>query len=194
VTASYYKTQADLLLGLAKAGEKIAGGEQPLIAIGIDQAATDQARTQEAAISQAFWDQNPAYQAVYPVVQQKGITSGNITGQTADGRVIISAKGMAAGGLLRGPGTGTSDSMLARVSNGEYVVNAASARQFLPLLQSINRMRLPRFATGGPVSTSPTASYRFDLNGRSISGSGAAAEVTAFATELRREVMRRGRR
>jgi hypothetical protein len=137
-----------------------------------------------------------AQAAVPPIIVPIAVGPTGAIGSYADLQAEFARQqeGFAAGGLLRGPGTGTSDSMLARVSNGEYVVNAASTRQFLPLLQSINRMRLPRFATGGPVSANPTASYRFDLNGRSISGTGAAAEVTAFASELRREVLRRGRR
>jgi tape measure domain-containing protein len=48
------------------------------------------------------------------------------------------------GGLLRGPGTGTSDSILARVSNGEYVVRAAAVRKLgLANLHAINQGRLP---------------------------------------------------
>lgn len=42
------------------------------------------------------------------------------------------------GGLINGRGTGTSDSIPARLSNGEYVINARAAAQHLPLLQAIN--------------------------------------------------------
>lgn len=79
----------------------------------------------------------------------------------------------AAGGQIHGPGTGTSDSIPAWVSNGEYIVNAAATRVFLPLLDAINGMRnpfaglrgiglaapiggpMPRFAEGGRVSVAP---------------------------------------
>ena len=63
--------------------------------------------------------------------------------------------GNAAGGLIRGPGTGTSDSILARLSNGEFVVNALATRAYLPLLRAINSFQQPRilhpkgFAMGG---------------------------------------------
>jgi hypothetical protein len=61
-----------------------------------------------------------------------------------------------AGGLLRGPGSGTSDSILARVSNGEYVVRAAAVRRLgHGVLDSINRGVLPAFATGGLVGALP---------------------------------------
>jgi hypothetical protein len=48
---------------------------------------------------------------------------------------------MATGGLIRGPGTGTSDSIMARLSNGEYVVNAKATSMFRPLLDAINYNR-----------------------------------------------------
>ena len=49
------------------------------------------------------------------------------------------AKGFATGGHVRGPGTGTSDSILARLSNGEFVVNANAAAQNRPVLEALNR-------------------------------------------------------
>jgi hypothetical protein len=58
----------------------------------------------------------------------------------------------AAGGLMRGPGTATSDSILALLSRGEYVLRAEAVRRYgVPLLESMNRLRfdLPRFAEGG---------------------------------------------
>lgn len=68
--------------------------------------------------------------------------------------------GKAAGGLITGPGTETSDSILARLSRGEYVVRAAAVRQpgVLPQLEAINRglqtpplRPLRGFAEGGFV-------------------------------------------
>ena len=54
----------------------------------------------------------------------------------------------AAGGRVSGKGTGTSDSNLALVSDGEFIVNANSTAKNLPLLQAINK-----YATGGLVGT-----------------------------------------
>jgi tape measure domain-containing protein len=56
------------------------------------------------------------------------------------------------GGPVTGPGTGTSDSILARISNGEYVINAKSTKRYLPLIKAINNGSLKNFATGGMVS------------------------------------------
>jgi uncharacterized protein YunC (DUF1805 family)/predicted amino acid-binding ACT domain protein len=57
--------------------------------------------------------------------------------------------GFAAGGLLQGPGSGTSDSMLIRASTGEFVVNAAATKAHLSLLHAINNSK--GYANGGIV-------------------------------------------
>lgn len=68
----------------------------------------------------------------------------------AEGSVDPSLPAAATGGILRGPGTGTSDSILARLSNGEGIINARAVQHYGPdLVHRLNRMQLPRFATGG---------------------------------------------
>lgn len=63
-----------------------------------------------------------------------------------------STPGYATGGSVRGPGTGTSDSIMARLSNGEYVLRAAAVKQYgTRLLDDMNGLRIPKFATGGLV-------------------------------------------
>jgi hypothetical protein len=63
--------------------------------------------------------------------------------------------GFAGGGRIRGPGSGTSDSILARLSNGEFVIKAAAVDHYgAGLLNRINAMQLPRFASGGMVGGS----------------------------------------
>lgn len=57
---------------------------------------------------------------------------------------------LAAGGQVHGPGTSTSDSIPAMLSNGEFVVNAKSAKQFAPLLQAINAGGVKLAAGGFP--------------------------------------------
>jgi len=78
-----------------------------------------------------------------------------------DPRYVYSATGgmgphVATGGSIWGPGTGTSDSIHAMLSNGEFVVRAAVAskfRSFLSYLNATGQMpNLPRFATGGSVA------------------------------------------
>jgi hypothetical protein len=70
--------------------------------------------------------------------------------------------GGAEGGLITGPGTGTSDSIPARLSSGEFVVRAAAVQAIgLDTLAIINRGlyvpgirggSIPRFAEGGLVT------------------------------------------
>jgi hypothetical protein len=53
------------------------------------------------------------------------------------------------GGYISGPGTSTSDSIPARLSNGEYVVKASAVNQYgVGMMNSINEQR---FADGGQV-------------------------------------------
>jgi hypothetical protein len=76
--------------------------------------------------------------------------------------------GFARGGFVRGPGSGTSDSILARLSAGEFVVNSARVRQVgLGFLQRLNG-----FADGGFVGLAP---LRFAAGGLVPSAGGGRA-------------------
>jgi hypothetical protein len=67
-----------------------------------------------------------------------------------NGPKVGKPKGLAKGGVLQGPGSGTSDSIPAMLSNGESVINAASTSMFRPLLSTINEIGGGRrFASGG---------------------------------------------
>lgn len=57
----------------------------------------------------------------------------------------------ATGGHVSGPGTGTSDSIPALLSNGEFIVSAKAAGRHRAVLEAINSGRVARFATGGLV-------------------------------------------
>lgn len=58
----------------------------------------------------------------------------------------------AGGGYVSGPGTGTSDSISARLSNGESVNTALSTQMFGPILSSMNMMAGGNAITGGGQS------------------------------------------
>lgn len=68
----------------------------------------------------------------------------------------------AAGGAIRGPGTGTSDSIPIMASNGEFMQRAAAVQHYgVGFMDDINNMRLPKFADGGlvhPLANAPTPS------------------------------------
>lgn len=65
---------------------------------------------------------------------------------------IKSAK-FATGGYVSGPGTGTSDSIPAQLSNGESVIAARPTEMFAPLLSSLNMM-----GGGVPINVTATSS------------------------------------
>jgi lambda family phage tail tape measure protein len=71
----------------------------------------------------------------------------------------------ATGGLITGPGTGTSDSILARLSNGEGVLTAAAMKRLgANALNALNNgasiTGLAKFATGGVVGASSAVDPR----------------------------------
>lgn len=69
------------------------------------------------------------------------------------------ASGYAEGGMIHGAGTGTSDSILARLSNGEFVMRAAAVQKYgQRMMERINdgtfgniRVNVPAFSGGGLV-------------------------------------------
>ena len=86
-----------------------------------------------------------AYSAGATVADQMGIAS-------AGASVLKKAKG----GAIIGPGTSTSDSIPALLSNGEYVINADAAAQIgRTTLDALNSGAYPAFASGGSVGGVP---------------------------------------
>lgn len=103
----------------------------------------------------------------------------------------------AEGGLIRGAGTGTSDSILSYLSNGEYVIKASSVQKFgSNFFSALNNgfvpadANTPRFATGGLVGASRASSsednsaYVFNIAGQSIKMRGARDQANALASAL----------
>lgn len=68
----------------------------------------------------------------------------------------------ATGGHIRGAGSGTSDSILSWLSNGEFVVKTAAVRRYgLGFMHALNSMRLPKsgFSLGGMAGVSSRPSF-----------------------------------
>ena len=77
---------------------------------------------------------------------------------------------MAMGGYISGAGNGTSDSIPAMLSNGEYVINAKSVQAAgIPMLDRINKM-----AMGGPVYDVPA----YSMGGRVKYNAGGLANTS----------------
>ena len=65
--------------------------------------------------------------------------------------------GFAPGGNVHGPGSGTSDSIPAMLSAGEFVINAAAARQIgLPMLNALNNGQMPE-SMGDDAAVQPSS-------------------------------------
>jgi hypothetical protein len=61
--------------------------------------------------------------------------------------------GFASGGHVQGAGTGTSDSIPAMVSHGEYIHTAKATEHYgVGFMNAINNLKLPKFSVGGLVS------------------------------------------
>jgi len=90
--------------------------------------------------------------------------AGSVIGDVVSGAASF-VKGLffADGGKVRGPGTGTSDSIPAFVSNGEFIINAQQTKKWLPMLHAINDNQVPGFAQGGVVGADGLP--RFSLGG-----------------------------
>jgi TP901 family phage tail tape measure protein len=75
------------------------------------------------------------------------VNPGSPSPATSSSRVSV-----ASGGYISGPGTKTSDSIPAMLSDGEYVIKAASVNKFgKNFLDAINAGRLPGFTLGGMI-------------------------------------------
>jgi hypothetical protein len=99
------------------------------------------------------------------------------------------------GGGVSGPGTGTSDSIPAMLSNGEYVIRAASVQAIgVPMLDKINKLAsggmvsydIPKYSSGGRVrfndgglASSAGALYNInvELNGTNLTADEVAASI-----------------
>lgn len=90
--------------------------------------------------------------------------------------------GFATGGYIAGPGTGTSDSIPAFLSNGEYVLAADAVQNVgLPLLDAMNSGRAGHFATGGLVRANGSGSKGTAVSvGNSVTLNVSALDAASF--------------
>jgi TP901 family phage tail tape measure protein len=96
----------------------------------------------------------PGYKAV--VIDQQIRQTGAAPG-------AVKAAYNAEGGAIRGPGSGTSDSILSFLSNGEYVVKASSVSKYgVAYLDALNNGKVQKFATGGYVQNLAAAQKQYD--------------------------------
>lgn len=104
-------------------------------------------------------------------------------------------KCLATGGSVDGPGTGTSDSIPAMLSNGEYVLNAQAVdRLGVPFLNGLNTGRLRGFASGGLVGSGGVAGYKAERgsNGGQVQSVNLSMNVSAMDASSFGDFLNRG--
>jgi tape measure domain-containing protein len=99
----------------------------------------------------------------------------------------------AAGGSIYGPGSGTSDSIPAMLSNGEYVVNAVAASKYRNLLENINNNSIARFADGGLVGADVLAPALGSLGNVKESNKEPITQTSVFNINITGDISRQTR-
>jgi hypothetical protein len=107
----------------------------------------------------------------------------------------ISGGGFASGGYVSGAGTGTSDSILARLSNGEFVSTARATSIYRPILEAMNNStrvsslsKIVGYASGGYVNKNNSPiDVEVRVTGFKIKGETIAAEYEIHKSYKRRK-------
>lgn len=126
---------------------------------------------------------------VYLTYMAFGLGNSKAAAQAANATVFgIKA---ATGGYITGPGTGTSDSIPAMLSNGEYVMSASAVNRIgTPLLDAMNHGASVHYAGGGLVrpgaDTEDSTSTLGAGNDRAINLQVSAVDATSFSDFLDR--------
>ena len=147
-TGAMTKLLGTMSNAMAAAGEVseelgMAGKVLALAEIAVSQGVAIAKAVETATRSSATWiDMLAAISTVVAAVT---------TVMTSAIKSVKSAK-FANGGLVTGPGTGTSDSIPAQLSNGESVMTAKATEMFSPILSSFNIM-----GGGVPISVAETS-------------------------------------
>ena len=137
-------------------------------------------------------------QAQLNTLQSKTITvttvNNNLVADGSKGKGLGVMK--AAGGFVSGPGTGTSDSIPAYLSNGEYVIRQRSVAKYgTGFLDAVNAGRyangglVARFAAGGSVADalqrlSGVYGFRSSVRNGSLTGTSAVSQALQLATDV----------
>lgn len=121
--------------------------------------------------------------AVFSIVGDPRLAARNASAAlfgTNGGSVVLHK---ANGGYISGPGTGTSDSIPAMLSNGEYVLRSSAVDRIgIGTLNAMNAGAVPHFAEGGSVDDTIAAS----AGGNSVTLSVSAVDAASFSDFLNR--------
>ena len=156
----WQKEMAEYATGLSD-----LGGAFGVLTSTVEQSAGKQSAAYKAmfAVSKAFAIAEASVKLSQAIAQAMADTTAltpaqkfaNMAAVAAAGANVISqitSVAFAKGGHVQGPGTGTSDSILARLSNNEFVMTSRTVDHYgVGFLNALNQRRLPKFANGGHV-------------------------------------------
>ena len=120
--------------------------------------------------------------AVFAIYSAFPMIASGMTPADAANKTVFGIK-KAQGGYISGPGTGTSDSIPAMLSNGEYVLRSSAVDRIgIGTLNAMNAGAVPHFAEGGSVDDTIAAS----ASGNSVTLNISAVDAASFGDFLNR--------
>lgn len=120
--------------------------------------------------------------AVFAIYSAFPMIASGMTPADAANKTVFGIK-KAQGGYISGPGTGTSDSIPAMLSNGEYVLRSSAVDRIgIGTLNAMNAGAVPHFAEGGSVDDTFAAS----ASGNSVTLNISAVDAASFGDFLNR--------
>ena len=152
-----------------------------------------------AQVSKSFGDAAASLTQSFSELNKAVAAAGAASMGPGAGEIPAPINGQASGGYISGPGSGTSDSILARLSNGEFVLNAGSVRRLgIGYLRALNTFAdgglvgMPpiRFAEGGLMGAGGGQAVHLHLGSQSFALSGSPSIVSALVTEAHAQQMR----
>lgn len=187
IIEKYRNSQLQQQMGLYATGLNDLGSAFGTLTSVVEQSAGKQSAAYKAmfAVSKAFAIAEATVKLSQAVAQAMADTTAltpaqkfaNMAAVAAAGANVISqitSVGFAKGGHVVGEGTGTSDSILARLSNNEFVMTSRTVDHYgVGFMNALNQRRFPKFANGGHVGgglvgSIPSTGYK-PMAGGSIS-------------------------
>lgn len=142
---------AAVMGGMAELLEQAGENNRSALVLAKTLAIAEMAISQGVAVANAVKAASKGSVTVWDLVANIATAITTVISTIASATKSIKSAKFASGGLVTGPGTGTSDSIPAQLSNGESVITARATSMFAPILSSFNQM-------GGGVPINVTAS------------------------------------
>lgn len=140
IEQSKYQAIASLSGNLSDLLQQAAGDNKAMAQLAKVLAIAEVAIAQGVAIANAVKTATSSSATWVDMLAAIGTVVASVTAIMGSAMSSVRSAKFAEGGLVTGPGSGTSDSIPARLSNGESVMTAAATSMFGPILSSFNQM------------------------------------------------------